>query len=93
MLKPIVIVSRIQPYVIVYISVFKTNIWLGATVINNTRIFIWENGSRVGDYFENWSSNEPNNDRGNENCVRANLGKKWVDVQCHEQCSSVCEFD
>jgi hypothetical protein len=100
MLKPIDS-SRIQQYVNVSVSVLKESIWIGATVIHNERIFIWEDGSRVDEYFENWLLHEPNNLDGKENClsvfgsthVTSQKRKKWNDAPCNVAMSSVCEFD
>jgi hypothetical protein len=97
MLKPIDS-SRFHQYVNVSVSAFEKSIWIGATVIKNTRIFIWEDGSRVDDYFKNWATNEPNDQFGNENCIKV-LGsisfssKKWNDAPCHVALNSVCKFD
>jgi hypothetical protein len=93
--------SRIQQFVNHSVSAFEESIWIGATVIKNTRNFIWEDGSRVDEYFENWLSSEPSNRGGNENCIavigRTNVDsekwKKWNDVSCLYALSSVCEFD
>ncbi|XP_060551311.1 lactose-binding lectin l-2-like [Ruditapes philippinarum] len=87
------IMSQDEHTLVDKLRAFETDTWLGATVIKNTRIFIWENGNKVDDYFENWSSHEPNNAKGNENCVKINKANVWVDTPCYEQWSSVCEFD
>ncbi|XP_060579935.1 perlucin-like protein [Ruditapes philippinarum] len=68
--------------------------WLGATDIDEEGLFVWEEGSEVAKYFENWADGEPNNSRNKEHCVFISRNSHtWNDSPCYLQRSSVCEFD
>ncbi|EGD79030.1 C-type lectin [Salpingoeca rosetta] len=60
--------SREEMQFITNLTVGSTNpIWLGAQRINNT--WTWIDGTPWD--YENWIPTEPNNENGNENCLRA----------------------
>jgi len=61
--------------------------WIGLSDIHYKGRYMWSDGSRVDTFF--WTTGEPNNANGNENCVHINNGG-WNDIRCSYYYPSVC---
>ncbi|XP_053386623.1 C-type lectin lectoxin-Lio2-like [Mercenaria mercenaria] len=71
---------------------YSRNFWLGATDFKNLGTYLWLDGTKVSDFYVNWSPRQPN--REEEHCVIAsNLdGWGWRDTDCQSKQFSLCEF-
>ena len=61
--------------------------WLGLQRKQADSKFYWVDGTPLEGNYQNWAGGEPNNSRGNENCVtmvgKGNDGKgEWNDLNC-----------
>ncbi|XP_040909696.1 C-type mannose receptor 2-like [Toxotes jaculatrix] len=67
-----------------------TNIWLGLSDIHKEGRWMWSDGSAVNFVF--WSTGEPNDAGGDEDCVHHIVGTdlKWNDITCSQTLSFVC---
>ena len=54
--------------------------WIGLQRNNITGVFEWIDGTPF--LYDNWKSGEPNNVKGNENCVFMKRGGEWNDDPC-----------
>ncbi|XP_044192370.1 lactose-binding lectin l-2-like [Thunnus albacares] len=65
-------------------------VWIGLNDIPKEGRWMWSDGSAVDFVF--WNSGEPNNHRGNEDCVQTNgdTDLKWNDVPCSLTFPYVC---
>ncbi|XP_033108741.1 uncharacterized protein LOC117110226 [Anneissia japonica] len=52
--------------------------------------WVWVNGDRVGDYFTNWKSGEPDN-KNNQDCGLILSDGTWSDNYCSRELTSICE--
>ncbi|XP_048239843.1 perlucin-like [Haliotis rufescens] len=68
-----------------------TDYWLGATDMNVEGKWLWEGNKAMT--YTNWDRNNPNNDKGVENCLglRKEFNYKWNDYQCHHRLNFICE--
>ena len=64
--------------------------WIGLSDTQKEGGWMWSDGCAVDFVF--WNSGEPNNEKGNENCVHNNFGTdlKWNDRPCSLTYPSVC---
>ncbi|XP_045178723.2 perlucin-like isoform X2 [Mercenaria mercenaria] len=72
-------------------------IWLGATDEENEGTFLWQDGTKVSDAYDNWGPNQPNgvNFGAVAHCMQFWFeGGKWTwnDAACSKYIPSVCEF-
>ncbi|RWS18611.1 ladderlectin-like protein, partial [Leptotrombidium deliense] len=77
-------------------SVFtRTTAYLGATRVPGTDKWQWPNGKIME--YSNWNPGEPNNWRGNENCIQFynNIGYpgKWNDYGCYKGEYTFCQIE
>ncbi len=65
--------------------------WLGASDIEKEGTFVWETSKTVM-AFSKWSSGQPDNWQGNENCVHfwQNVNE-WNDESCNDAMAAMCE--
>lgn len=71
-----------------FLKAHFNDVWTGATDVVNECTFVWVNGEP---WQPHWSSNEPSNSGGNENCgVFYNSGY-MNDVKCDENHDALCE--
>ncbi|XP_066477047.1 pulmonary surfactant-associated protein D [Tiliqua scincoides] len=68
----------------------KKSVFLGITDIQTEGKFKYLNGDAI--VYSNWHPGEPNNDKGNENCVEVYVTGKWNDRSCGEKRLILCEF-
>ncbi|XP_062593084.1 hepatic lectin-like [Saccostrea cucullata] len=67
--------------------------WLGGTDKTQENTWIW-NHSGLPLRFTNWNKGEPNDDKGNEDCMEIfSLNGKWNDMKCLYSSMFVCEKD
>ncbi|XP_061179254.1 galactose-specific lectin nattectin-like [Saccostrea echinata] len=67
--------------------------WLGGTDKTQENIWIW-NDSGLPLRFKNWSKGEPNDDKGNEDCMEIfSKNGMWNDLRCSFSSMFVCEKD
>ncbi|XP_030060735.1 mannose-binding protein A [Microcaecilia unicolor] len=64
--------------------------FLGITDLHTEGTFKYSTGGTIT--YSNWHSNEPNNDKGNEDCVELNTDGKWNDTSCTNKKLLICEF-
>ena len=64
--------------------------WFGLNDIETEGTYVWSDGSEY--FYTNWKDGEPNNSGGNEDCMLAGLGMKWVDAPCGGKAYSVCRI-
>lgn len=76
--------TAIQQIVVLH----KKSVFLG--VFQTEGKFKYLNGDAI--VYSNWQSGEPNNDKGNENCVEVYVTGKWNDRSCGEKRLILCEF-
>ena len=50
----------------------------------------WSDGSAVD--YTNWADNEPNNYKGNEDCVVYDYRNKWNDMNCYSTQDYICSI-
>ncbi|XP_065652260.1 uncharacterized protein LOC105843863 isoform X3 [Hydra vulgaris] len=62
--------------------------WIGLNDQRDENIFEWSDNTPALIY--NWIPNEPNNDKGNEDCVVASA-VGWYDVPCNSQYGFICK--
>ena len=66
------------------------SLWIGLSDKANEGTFVWANGAAVA--FEFWKKNQPNDGKGNEDCVEmTKTNGKWDDVQCSKKRAFVCQ--
>ncbi len=64
-------------------------IWIGYTDNVNEGTHYWLDGSPIG--YTNWSSGEPNNSGGSEDCVQMYPDGMWNDLNCGNGAASILE--
>ncbi|XP_075466269.1 pulmonary surfactant-associated protein D-like [Ascaphus truei] len=69
---------------------YKKKPFLGINDIETEGTFRYLTGELIG--YSNWNPNEPNNDKGVEDCVEMYTTGKWNDKNCNEKHLVVCEF-
>ena len=62
--------------------------WIGLRRNVTDSKFYWVNGSPIEGNYESWKPGEPNNNRGEENCVHA-IRKGWNDISCESHGAAV----
>nr|BAE44114.2 serum lectin isoform 2 [Verasper variegatus] len=64
--------------------------WIGLTDLHKHGSWMWSDGCAAK--FKLWSTGEPSNFEGNENCVEKNAhtDKNWNDQNCNDRIPSVC---
>ncbi|CAN5783070.1 hypothetical protein BH11MYX2_BH11MYX2_24790 [soil metagenome] len=67
------------------------NQWLGLSDQAVEGTFVWTDGTPLG--FTAWSSGEPNDDLGREDCVEMWRAGQWNDRLCSDNLHFVCERD
>ena len=64
--------------------------WIGYNDIEREGQFVWSDGSVS--FYNNWWTNEPNNN-GDEDCVeRFYFRSKWNDIDCNDKIRFVCKM-
>ena len=74
------------------LSTTVTSVWIGANDIATEGEWRWPDGAPLG--YINWTSGEPNDFDGNEDCgeIKASKGEPvWNDVPCSRELHFVCE--
>ena len=70
---------------------------LGMVAPSSEKVFEWLDGTSVADTFSAWSTGEPNNHGGIENCAQlyvSGSGKgKWNDEPCSNSRFIVCQME
>lgn len=71
---------------------FTESFWVGGTNFGNEPHFYWM-GNKKPMAFTDWSSGQPDNSGGYENCleIRAAMNFKWNDGKCWELNNFICE--
>nr|XP_047145915.1 uncharacterized protein LOC105843863 isoform X2 [Hydra vulgaris] len=69
-------------------TIKNQNFWIGLNDQRNENTFEWSDSTPTLIY--NWIPNEPNNDKGNEDCVIAN-SVGWYDIPCDSQFGFICK--
>ena len=67
--------------------------WIGLSDLKNEGEFRWESNTDAPSY-SNWRSGEPNNFKGNEDCVAwcDCVGKRgWNDIMCGDKNFALCQ--
>ncbi len=75
----------------VHTFVQSQQIWIGASDITTEGIFCWINGETVE--YQHWSSGEPNNGSGNQDCAQMYSNGLWDDEKKHIAKAYVCEWN
>ena len=73
------IANRIEDYLILPTRA----VWIGLQRDTITSTFHWIDGTPLEGGYENWKSGEPNNVKGNEDCVFMVRGGRWNDDPCN----------
>ncbi|XP_078355560.1 uncharacterized protein LOC144640230 [Oculina patagonica] len=69
----------------------NTNMWIGLNDRLREDQFVWSDGTPFNSsVYKNWNGGEPNNDKGNEDCVELR-GSGWNDVDCSATRFYICE--
>lgn len=71
-------------------AVYTKKVFLGINDIQMEGRFRYWNVQVI--IYSNWAPREPNNDRGNEDCVEIYPNGFWNDQNCREKRLIVCEF-
>ncbi|XP_053381173.1 CD209 antigen-like protein 2 [Mercenaria mercenaria] len=72
----------------------KGSAWIGLNDIQEETVWRWYGSNRplTSTGFKNWYSGEPNNVKGDENCVVISYGNgQWYDWPCHSFFHYICE--
>ena len=56
--------------------------WIGLKKNTDDQKWYWVDGTPLEGQYVNWGAGEPNNARGNENCVHFDQPRKWNDNPC-----------
>ncbi|KAG2463861.1 lectin-like isoform X1 [Polypterus senegalus] len=66
--------------------------WIGGLRFPKSSYFIWTDGSKWD--YTNWVYGQPDNGRGNEDCVEMNwkVDQEWNDCNCEELKPFVCQI-
>ena len=65
--------------------------WCGFNDINNEGTWEWQDSTPTNGY-DNWSTNEPNNSGGNQNCAQVYSNGEWDDDYCANTRYFVCNY-
>ena len=71
------------------------NLWIGLSDIDKEGTFIWEDGTgEYNDFYNHFSSGQPDNNEGNEHCVEIKSSKNdyWNDAPCFLKYSFICNY-
>ena len=71
-------------------SWFSASMWIGLNDRNLEGGYVWSDGSPV--QFTNWDSREPNDMKGQEDCVELNLDTKTTNKWNDERCGMLRSF-
>jgi hypothetical protein len=69
---------------------FPGSTWIGLSDVDVEGQFVWADGEPLLPAEEAWSSGQPNNTGGNQNCVVITNGE-WQDVACAQRNAFLCE--
>ncbi|XP_053548854.1 pulmonary surfactant-associated protein D-like [Bombina bombina] len=72
------------------VSQYNKPACLGINDLQTEGSFRYPNAKSIG--YNNWSTGEPNNEYGVEDCVEMFTNGKWNDKSCKEKCLTICEF-
>ncbi|XP_053548857.1 pulmonary surfactant-associated protein D-like [Bombina bombina] len=72
------------------VSQYNKLAYLGINDFLTEGRFMYPNGNLI--FYSNWNINEPNNDKGVEECVEMLTNGKWNDTTCKKQHLIICEF-
>ncbi|XP_050961773.1 C-type lectin domain family 4 member M-like [Labeo rohita] len=82
-----------QHFITSLINVDRERVWIGLTDINQEGTMQWVDNSTLEKGF--WQATEPNNDRGNEDCVELASSlpplNNWNDLPCSINLKAICE--
>ena len=68
----------------------EKNFWIGLSDIEKEGNWQWEDGSNWS--FSNWIPKQPNNAKGNQDCVAiSSSSEQWADDPCEMQRFVVCK--
>ncbi|XP_059843095.1 lectin-like isoform X3 [Hypanus sabinus] len=75
-----------------FVNQSRPKAWIGLNDICKEEHFTWIDGSLYS--YRMWGNNEPNNDRGKEDCVNIHhfRDSAWNDVPCHMKYGFVCSY-
>lgn len=78
------------------VTMYEERAWIGAFRFGAgfRWEYSWSQGPRTNITFANWKPKEPNNKRGQENCVEINRGSrgKWNDLLCMRRRPAICKY-
>lgn len=81
---------------LIKLDITDSRTWIGGTRLGSDNVFYWF-GHAKEIAFTNWDSEEPNNERGNEECISPfyspsyNSTGFWFDDPCDWPCPFICE--
>ncbi|XP_060562828.1 lactose-binding lectin l-2-like [Ruditapes philippinarum] len=77
------------------VKVLNANFWIGLSDIQEETVWLWYGSNRhlTSTGYQNWYPGEPNNNKGEENCVNIapDTGGQWNDIPCFSQRKYICE--
>ena len=76
----------------------RGNYWIGLSDSETEGDWKWADGTKLSEY-KNWGQQQPNDNRGNQDCVVIRLGSshnrnydgEWNDVNCSKNKGFICE--
>nr|XP_039258536.1 uncharacterized protein LOC120335105 [Styela clava] len=75
---------------------YKQSYFIGGNDIRKEKDWKWQDGTDVimrdEEGYQNWKSNQPNNARGDEDCMLVGRETyRWIDSSCHEKLNYICQ--
>ena len=77
-------------FVLLGLDKSSSSYWIGGSDIGTEGNFTWTDGTPLGAY-ENFKTGEPNDNRGNEDCLSILNNGEWNDSRCYGLQHFICE--
>ena len=76
-------------------SAITADVWTGGNDLYKEDVYVWTGSYNSRIVYTDWASNEPNNYRGNEDCIsiKKALDYQWNDDVCSKTFNFICEME